>query len=95
MSHRIALDQLSIRLRGVARPVAEEALAGLGEALALRLARTAPSTLPPADIFPRRLVAEDLPDPRDAAALRDAIAARIIAGLAEGRGRATVREGAP
>lgn len=87
MTHRIALDRLSIRLRGVAPPVAAAALDGLGEALRQRLARTAVSSLPTSGAVRVSIGGEDLADPGDPAALRDALAARIVAGLGEARRR--------
>jgi len=86
----IDLERLSIRLRGVARPVAEAAMDGLGEELGRRLARESISTLPTGDVF--RIDIRDLKiaDTRDVTAIRQAIAARVVRGLTETRHR---REG--
>jgi hypothetical protein len=84
---RIRLEQLSIRLRGVSRTVAEAALDGLGEELGRRLARQPLSTLPTGDVFRIHLSGTDIAGARDVAALREAIAARVVAGLAERRPR--------
>ena len=86
MTDRITLERLSITLRGVSPPMAEAALGGLEEALRQRLARVAVSTLPTSGVLAVHYAAEAAP--RDAAALRDAIAARIVAGLTESRDRA-------
>jgi hypothetical protein len=85
MTDRITLDRLSITLRGVSRPMAEAALGGLEEALRQRLARVALASLPTSGVLAIHFAAETLP--RDAAALRDAIAARVVAGLTEGCAR--------
>jgi hypothetical protein len=82
------IDRLILRLRGVSRDVAAAALDGLGQELGRRLARTPLSTLPTADPFRVDLGREALTDPRDAAAVREALAGRIVAGLIERRGRA-------
>lgn len=87
MTVQLHIESLSIRLRGVARPVAEAALDGLGEELARRLARLPVSALPTRDIFRIDLRDLALADPRDITALREAIALRIVAGLSETRQR--------
>ena len=81
------IEQLSIRLRGVARPVADAALDGLGEELGRRLAREAVSALPTGDIFRIDLRDLEISDPRDVTALREAIATRLVRGLTESRQR--------
>jgi len=86
-SNRINLDQLTIRLRGVSRIVAESALDGLGEELGRRLARLPLSTLPTGDVFHINLAGANISDPRDVTALREAIVTRLVAGLSEGRQR--------
>ena len=82
---RIRLDQLSIRLRGVSRVVAEAALDGLGAELSRRLARQPVSALPTGDVFRIHLADDEIADPRDITALREAIAARVVVGLSESR----------
>ena len=57
--------------------VAEAALDGLGEELGRRLARLPLSTLPTGNVFVIHLSGEDVTDPRDVTALREAIAARL------------------
>ncbi len=84
---RIDLERLSIRLQGVSRPVAEAAMDGLGEALGRHLARRSVSTLPTVDVFRIDLRETGVSDPRDVAALREAIALRVVDGLTGGRGR--------
>ncbi len=97
MSVRLNLERLSIRLRGVARPVAEAALDGLGEELGRRLARTPLSALPQGDIFRIDLRDLQLGDQRDVTALREAIALRLVNGLTDHRQRIPPNEegGAP
>ncbi len=87
MSLRVNLERLSIRLRGVARPVAESALEGLGQELGRRLARTPLSTLPTGDVFRMDLRDLEVSDPRDVTALREAIALRLVKGLSDQRQR--------
>ncbi|MEM0921573.1 MAG: hypothetical protein AAGI13_00905 [Pseudomonadota bacterium] len=94
-SIHIRLDQLSIRLRGVSRMVAEAALDGMGEELGRHLARLPVSTLPTGDVFRIRLDGADMADPRDVTALREAIAQQIVAGLTNDRARAASGEEAP
>jgi hypothetical protein len=93
MTHVINIGRLSIRLRGIARPVAEAALDGLGQELTRRLARAPLSVMPTNDIFRIDMRGLNVADPRDAAALRDAIALRLVSGLTESRPRAA--EGKP
>lgn len=88
MTLRLHLESLSIRLRGVARPVAEAALDGLGEELGRRLARVPVSSLPTGDVFRIDLRDLSVSDPRDVTALREAIALRVVAGLTGHRQRA-------
>lgn len=88
MTHRLHLEALSIRLRGVARPVAEAALGGLGQELGRRLARAPVSALPTGDVFSIDLRDLEVSDPRDVTALREAVALRLTAALTEGRQRA-------
>jgi len=95
MTHRLHLESLSIRLRGVARPVAEAALSGLGEELGRRLARAPLSALPTGDVFRIDLRDLDVSDPRDVIALREAIALRLTSTLTEGRQRARPAREAP
>ena len=87
MNLRINLERLSIRLRGVARPVAEAALDGLGQELGRRLARAPVSALPTGDVFCIDMHDLDISDPRDVTALREAIALRLVNGLTEHRQR--------
>ena len=87
MSVRLNLDRLAVHLHGVARPVAEAALDGLGQELGRRLARTPLSTLPTGDVLRIDLRDFEVSDPRDVAALRDAIAASIVTGLTGHRQR--------
>jgi hypothetical protein len=82
---RILLDRLAIRLNGVARPVAEAALDGLGEELGRHLAGLPVSALPTRDVRDVSLRGEERTNVRDAAALREALARRIVAGLSAGR----------
>ena len=89
----LRLDQLSIRLRGVSRPIAEAAMDGLGQELGRRLARTPLSTLPVADIGQIDLSGTDFSEHRDATALREAIAHRIVAGLTDHRLRVGAKGG--
>lgn len=89
MTVQLHIESLSIRLRGVARPVAEAALEGLGEELGRRLARLPVSALPTGGVFHIDLHDLAVEDPRDVTALREAIALRMVAGLAETRQRPT------
>lgn len=84
---QIRLDELSIRLRGVSRVVAQAALDGLGDELSRHLARLPLSTLPTASVFQIALDDLQVTDPRDMTALREAIALRIVAGLLDDRSR--------
>ena len=84
---RINLDRLSIRLRGISRPVAEAALDGLGEELGRHLSRLPLSAMPTGDVFRIYLSGDDIGDHRDVTALREAIASRITNGLADWRQR--------
>jgi hypothetical protein len=93
MSVQLHIESLSIRLRGVARPVAEAALDGLGEELARHLARLPVSALPTSDIFRIDLSNLAVSDPRDVTALREAIALRLVNGLGEWRQRPAVSGG--
>lgn len=94
MTVQLHIESLSIRLRGVARPVAEAALDGFGEELGRHLARLPVSALPTSDVFRIDLSDLAVEDPRDVTALREAIALRLVAGLTETRQRpvATARE---
>lgn len=87
MTMQLQIESLSIRLRGVARPIAEAALDGLGEALGRHLARVPVSALPSGDVFRIDLRDLAIEDPRDVTALREAIALRLVAGLTETRQR--------
>lgn len=87
MSVLLHIESLSIRLRGIARPIAEAALDGLGEELGRHLARLPVSALPTGDVFRIDLRDLAIEDPRDVAALREAIALRVVAGLSETRQR--------
>lgn len=91
----IRLDELSIRLRGVSRVVAEAALDGMGEELGRHLARLPFSSLPTGDVFRIRLDDIDMADARDVTALREAIAQHIVAGLSDDRARVPGGEEAP
>ena len=87
MTVQLHIENLSIRLRGVARTFAEAALDGLGEALGRHLARLPVSALPTGDVFRIDLRDLAIEDPRDVTALREAIALRLVAGLTETRQR--------
>lgn len=83
----IRLDELSIRLRGVSRIVAEAALDGMGDELSRHLARLPVSALPTGSVFQMRLDDIEITDPRDVTALREAIAVRLVSGLVDDRAR--------
>lgn len=93
MTRQLHIESLSIRLRGVARPLAEAALDGLGEELARRLARLPVSALPTGDLFHIDLRDLEVEDPRDLTALREAIALRLVTGLTESRRRPSAGRG--
>jgi hypothetical protein len=92
---RLQIERLAIRLRGVSRDIAEAALDGLGEELGRRLARTPLSTMPTGSVFRIDLTRQEVSGAPDIAALRSAIAGRLVAGLTEQRVLAEPPEDAP
>jgi hypothetical protein len=91
---RVNIERLAIRLRCISREVADAALDGLGEELGRRLARMPLTTLPTAEVIRIDLGREDLAEPDDIAALRAAIASRLVTGLTEKRALAAPAQAA-
>jgi hypothetical protein len=93
MSDRqISLERLRLRLHGVSPQTAQEAISGLGEELARRLARLRIAALSPSEVSSLVIEARLTREGRDAAALRALIVERIVAEVAFGRASGALME---